>query len=150
LHIILIITAATGQISLAQWFGSLTPELVFAGVLALALAGDTINTLWWVALGGAILSFIVGGIIGLYLILFGLLSAALLFIAHHYFNKPGLALALIIFLAMSLILELALASLYRAISLDLIYPATITAALAGLFYQLILLVNKQKEVIRFA
>ena len=135
------------QLVIANWLGWMTPELIFALLLAFALSGDVHHSVWYLVIGGLILDFTPGGHTGIYLLLLSILIGLLTYLSHQVLNKPSSAGAFVVFLGFSLALELCFALIYGAFGFELIVPAVLTALIAGMFYVVILWLGKQREVI---
>lgn len=150
LHIIAIILFATLEISWAIWFGRAMPGLVLAAILALSLAGDLIDTIWWVGLGGLLLDLMTGVSVGYYLFIYSCLSGILIYINRQILDRPTPLLAWLIFLIASLLVQLLTNLIFGQLNWHIGLSALLTTALASLFYQIITTVGTRREVIHLA
>lgn len=138
------------EISLAIWFDWVTPHLVLAGLLALCLAGERAESLWWVGLGGLLLDVLAGSRLGLNLILLALVSGSLLWLVERTLPQPSLGLAGLIFALYCLGYELILMLVNSAVTWQLLGPSLLTTLLATGTYYLIRLQNSRREILRLA
>lgn len=147
LHIGLIILFSFLQIGVVYKLGWFTPQLILAGILALSLTGDVIDTIWWAALGGALLDLVVGELAGFRLIFFGIAGGALSYAVRQFLHRPSLPVAFFLFLAISLLYELVAAILGNQLSFIILAPAAATALVATGFYLLLIRLGRNREVI---
>ena len=150
LHWLIVIIFALTEVSLAIWLDWGTPHLVLAGLLALSLAGDRLDSLWWIGLGGILLDALSGAGLGLNLVLFTLVSGSLLWLTERTLHQPTLLVASLVFLLYSLGYELALSLINGAVAWQLVGPSLATTLVAIGAYYLIRLQNTRREIIRLA
>lgn len=147
IHFVAILLAATLEISLSLWLGEAMPGLVLAGILALSLGGDVIDSLWWIVLGGLLLDSMNSFGFGLHILIFSLMSAALILLNRQIFHRPPVGIALVIFMVAALLWQLVFALLSSHLSWQILLSAILTACLATAAYRLIIVVGRRREVI---
>lgn len=147
LHIVLIIFLATLQVVMAVWFDWSTPHLILAGVLALSLAGDLLDSWIWIGLGGLLLDLMNSSALGLSLILLSLVGFILMILTRRFLSRPATPIALILFLVSALLYFLIENGLDHQLAFHIWLPALLTALVAGLFYRAILWLSSRREVI---
>lgn len=147
MHWLIIIILSLTEISLAIWLDWRTPHFVLAGLLALGLAGDRIDSLWWIGLGGLLLDVLSGLWLGLHLVLLALIGQTLIWLSQKTFHQPTLLIASLVFLAVSLIYEVVINLVTGALSWQLVGPVMATTALATVAHYLIKIQTSRREII---
>lgn len=147
-HIVIIVLLATFQVAVALWMGGHTPQFILAGVMALALAGDAENTLWWIALGGLLLDVMSGGTVGSSVVAFSVIGALLVLLNRQLLDKPSLPVAFTVFFATAL-LYIALTDLLTGqLSWTILSSSIGTGLLTVAAYRLVTYLGSRREVIR--
>lgn len=148
IHSGLIIILISFQIVWANWLNWATPELFLAGLLAICMSGDLLDTLWWLVLGGILLDLSIGSTPGLYLLVLSLLCVVLLTLGRQVLHRPPILVSFVVFLAFATIFELIFSLVYQSMHFYLLVPAILTAMLATLFYSLLSSLGRKREVIQ--
>lgn len=147
LHILIIVLLATLQITLPLALDWLTPQLVLAAILAFTLAGDVLDSIVWVVVGGLILDLVASPIPGLYLVFFGIIGLFLLSVSQRFLRRPIWPIALLVFYGVALLADLILSYFFGQLTVRVLATAGSTALTATLIYYVMMAVGRRREVI---
>ncbi len=150
IQIILIFVLAALQVSWSLWLGGATPGLVLAGLLAFSLAGDLLDTLWWIVVGGLLLDLMAGPLVGYTLGIFTITGGLMLYLQRQFFHRSSGLLAFGLFLLTAFLNQLLNGLIFNQLNWPMIIASFLTAQLASLAYHVIVMSSRRREVISLA